>query len=65
MLLLRFGLHTLLNKAVDDDADDSRHDNICLFFLGGGGETFPPLSRLDSILQDFLFKKHEQGIVIR
>lgn len=36
MLLLRFGLHTLLNKAADDDADDSRHDNICLFFLGGG-----------------------------
>lgn len=35
---------------------------VCFFW---GGETFPPLSRLDSILQDFLFKKHEQGIVIR
>lgn len=58
MLLLRFGLHTLLNKAVDD-ADE----HMFVFFWGG--ETFPPLSRLDSILQDFLFKKHEQGIVIR
>lgn len=45
MLLLRFGLHTLLNKAADDDADDSRHDNICLFFLGGGDiSSFVPLS---------------------